>query len=113
MRALAFLGPTGVRLMTRNGKDKAAQFPELVLALGTLERKLKRRVVLDGEVVALERVLRSPPRGIRISESSPNGAHMIARAQKGRWEGVIAKRNTSSYMPGARSRDWLKLKLQH
>jgi len=41
MRALAFLGPTGVRLMTRNGKDKAAQFPELVLALGRLERKLK------------------------------------------------------------------------
>jgi bifunctional non-homologous end joining protein LigD len=172
MRALAFLGPTGVRLMTRNGKDKAAQFPELVLALGKLERKLKRRVILDGEVVALERnrpgsfqslqgrfhlksatdiaeaarsspaaiivfdiladegtsfveqplserrkrlerVLRSPPRGIRISESSPNGARMIARAQKGRWEGVIAKRNTSSYMPGARSRDWLKLKLQH
>ena len=27
--------------MTRNGKDKAAQFPELVLALGRLERKLK------------------------------------------------------------------------
>ena len=27
MRALAFLGSTRVRLMTRNGKDKAKQFP--------------------------------------------------------------------------------------
>ena len=38
---------------------------------------------------------------------------MIARARKARWEGVIAKRNASPYVPGARSRDWLKLKLQH
>jgi bifunctional non-homologous end joining protein LigD len=172
MRALAFLGPTTVRLMTRNGKDKAAQFPEVAAALGKLGRKLKRSVVLDGEVVALERkrpgsfqslqgrfhlksaadiaeaarsspaaivvfdiladdgaslleqpmserrkrlerVLRSPAPGIRISESSPNGSRMIARARKGRWEGVIAKRNASPYVPGARSRDWLKLKLQH
>jgi bifunctional non-homologous end joining protein LigD len=29
------------------------------------------------------------------------------------WEGVIAKRTTSPYVPGARSRDWLKLKLQY
>jgi bifunctional non-homologous end joining protein LigD len=172
MRALAFLGSTGVRLMTRNGKDKAAQFPEVAAALGKLRRKLKRSVILDGEVVALERnrpgsfqslqgrfhlksasdiaeaarsspaaiivfdiladdrtsllmqplserrkrlehVLRSPPPEIRISESSPNGPRMIARARKGRWEGVIAKRNASLYVPGARSRDWLKLKLQH
>jgi hypothetical protein len=29
------------------------------------------------------------------------------------WEGVITKRTTSTYKPGARSRDWLKLKLQY
>src|SRR5919109_1761520 len=55
MRVLAFVSATRVRLMTRNGKDKAAQFPEVVDALGTLARKIKRPVVLDGEVVALER----------------------------------------------------------
>jgi bifunctional non-homologous end joining protein LigD len=38
---------------------------------------------------------------------------MIARASKGGWEGLIAKRLDSRYVPGARSRDWLKLKLQH
>ncbi|HEY2374835.1 MAG TPA: DNA ligase D [Gemmatimonadaceae bacterium] len=172
MRALAFVSPTRVQLMTRNGKDKSAQFPEVTRALGKLGRQLARRVVLDGEVVALERnrpghfqslqgrfhlksaadiahaarvspaaiflfdiladdrealvdvplterrawlerVLRRAPAGVRISESSPNGTRMLTRAQRGRWEGVIAKRSASLYVPGARSRDWLKLKLQH
>jgi bifunctional non-homologous end joining protein LigD len=172
MRALAFVSPARSRLMTRNGKDKARQFPEVAAALGKLGRRLKRSVILDGEVVALvrnrpgsfqslqgrfhlkgaadiadaarstpaaivvfdilrdgreslleqplsarrkrlERVLRSPPAGIRISKSSPNGARMIERARKEGWEGIIAKRNASPYVPGARSRDWLKLKLQH
>ena len=172
MRALAFIEPTRVRLMTRNGKDKSTQFPEVVAALGKLGRQLGRKVILDGEVVALERnrpghfqslqgrfhlkgaadiahaarvspaaivvfdilldgrdalldepltvrrqrlerVLRKPPAGVRVSESSPNGARMMDRARRGRWEGIIAKRSTSTYAPGARSRDWLKLKLQH
>jgi len=172
MRALAFVSSTRVRLMTRNGKDKTRQFPEVTTALGVLARKLKRPVILDGEVVALERdrpghfqslqgrfhlkgandiaaaarsspaaiivfdilrddreslldeplrvrrrrlerLLRAPPAGVRISESSPNGARMIERARRGGWEGVIAKRDASTYKPGARSRDWLKLKLQH
>jgi bifunctional non-homologous end joining protein LigD len=38
---------------------------------------------------------------------------MLERARRGRWEGIIAKRSESTYVPGARSRDWLKLKLQH
>jgi bifunctional non-homologous end joining protein LigD len=172
MRALAFISPGRVRLMTRNGKDKARQFPEVAAALGTLARRLKRRCILDGEVVALERnrpghfqalqgrfhlkgasdieaamraspaaivvfdvlldgdaklltapltarrkrlerLLRNAPPQVRMSESSPNGARMIERARKGGWEGVIAKRDGAPYVAGARSRDWLKLKLQH
>ena len=172
MRALAIISPTRVQLMTRNGKDKAKQFPEVAAALGAFGRKLKRRCILDGEVVALERnkpghfqalqgrfhlksapdielamrrapaaivlfdllvdgdevlmgeafgkrrvrlekLLRNLPSNVRISESSPNGARMIDRAKRGGWEGVIAKRASSIYVPGARSRDWLKLKLQH
>jgi bifunctional non-homologous end joining protein LigD len=38
---------------------------------------------------------------------------MMDRARRGRWEGIIAKRSASIYAPGARSRDWLKLKLLH
>jgi bifunctional non-homologous end joining protein LigD len=39
--------------MTRNGKDKAAQFPEIVAALKKLAAQTKRSLVLDGEIVAL------------------------------------------------------------
>ena len=172
MRALAFVSATRVRLMTRNGKDKAKQFPEIAEALLRLGRRRRRRLVLDGEVVALERNKPGPfqalqgrfqlksPRDIaravratpaamflfdiladgedvlldasqaerrrrlaravgktqdalRVSECSPNGSRMIARARAGGWEGVIAKRAAAAYVPGARSRDWLKLKLQH
>lgn len=172
MRALAFITPARVRLMTRNGKDKAKQFPEVADALGVLGRRLGRRCIIDGEVVALERnrpghfqalqgrfhlksgadietamreapavivifdllvdgdenlmnapwterrarlerILKNPPEGIRISETSPNGSRMLERARRGGWEGVIAKRSAARYVPGARSRDWLKLKLQH
>lgn len=172
MRALAFIGASRVRLMTRNGKDKAKQFPEVAAALGILGQRLGRRCIVDGEVVALERnrpghfqalqgrfhlkskvdidvamrespaaiiifdllvdgdenlmnapwterrarlekILENPPDGVRLSETSPNGSRMLERARKGGWEGVIAKRSAARYVPGARSRDWLKLKLQH
>ena len=172
MRAIAFVTSARVRLMTRNGKDKAKQFPEVVTALGALGRRLGRRCVFDGEVVALERnrpghfqalqgrfhlksgadidaamrespaaivifdlladgaenlmnapwserrarleqLLERVPEGVRLSETSPNGTRMLERARKGGWEGVIAKRSAARYVPGARSRDWLKLKLQH
>ena len=172
MRALAYVTASRVRLMTRNGKDKAPQFPEVVEALRALGRRAGRPLVLDGEVVAiarnrpgpfqalqsrfhlkaaeeiqrlarampaaivlfdiladgnevlvrmpwserrqrLARLLRTKTPGVRLSDSSPNGPRMIARASRSGWEGVIAKRTSASYVPGARSRDWLKLKLQH
>src|SRR5688572_26607226 len=45
----------GVRLMTRNGRDKAAQFPEVAAALRSLTRRARRPLILDGEIVVLER----------------------------------------------------------
>jgi bifunctional non-homologous end joining protein LigD len=42
-----------VKLITRNGKDKAAQFPEVVAALKKLASQTKRAFLLDGEIVAL------------------------------------------------------------
>jgi bifunctional non-homologous end joining protein LigD len=53
VRVLAFVTPSDVGLITRNGKDKSAQFPEIVDALQTLARKKKRSFVLDGEIVAM------------------------------------------------------------
>jgi bifunctional non-homologous end joining protein LigD len=49
---LAFVTSSDVGLITRNGKDKAAQFPEIVDALRALARKKRRSFVLDGEIVA-------------------------------------------------------------
>jgi len=53
IRVLAYAIPTDVKLMTRNGKDKAQQFPELVAALKKLAAQTRRSLVLDGEIVAL------------------------------------------------------------
>jgi bifunctional non-homologous end joining protein LigD len=162
-----------VRLMTRNGRDKAAQFPEVVDALGRLAVQVRRPLVIDGEIVVLERdrpgrfqalqsrmhlqnveqvavqAKESPAalvafdilqagdaelfdepwterrkrleallrglrlKNLRLCDTSPDGGRMVERASAAGWEGVIAKRTTSKYVPGARSRDWLKLKLQN
>ena len=53
IRVLAYATAAEVKLMTRNGKDKAAQFPEIVAALKKLAAQTKRSLVLDGEIVAL------------------------------------------------------------
>src|SRR5207248_9396280 len=54
IRAIAEVGPAGVRLWSRLGNEKTNQFPEIVAALGKWARPLKEPVVLDGEIVALD-----------------------------------------------------------
>ena len=46
--------PPRVRIWSRNGNEKSAQFPELVSALSAWAGTLDGPVVLDGEVVALD-----------------------------------------------------------
>jgi bifunctional non-homologous end joining protein LigD len=53
VRVIAYATPTSVALMTRNGKDKAAQFPEISTALRALAKQRRGPLVLDGEIVAL------------------------------------------------------------
>jgi bifunctional non-homologous end joining protein LigD len=53
VRVLAYATPSDVRLITRNGKEKAKQFPEIVTALKKVSARLKRPLVVDGEIVAL------------------------------------------------------------
>jgi bifunctional non-homologous end joining protein LigD len=174
IRVLAFATPTDVSLMTRNGNDKSAQFPEIVAAMQKLARQAKRPAVMDGEIVAvhresplrfqelqsrvhstneadisshsdsapasffafdllldgddvllhkpwqerrerLEKILRtrtSP--ALHLADSIANrGRQMLTKARKGGWEGVIAKRTDAPYLPGVRSKSWLKLKIEH
>lgn len=57
MRALVEIDPAGrisVRLWSRLGNEKTAQFPDLVAALTRYARTLKGPIVLDGEIVALD-----------------------------------------------------------
>ena len=53
IRVLAYATSKDARLITRNGKDKAAQFPEIVASLKKLASQTRRSLVLDGEIVAL------------------------------------------------------------
>jgi bifunctional non-homologous end joining protein LigD len=183
MRVLAEASSRQVRLVTRNGKDKRAQFPEVVTALRSLAARTGSSIVLDGEVVARQRRRRATSSGVAMSgfqplqarmhlknseeisrlvveapatlvafdllregrtplsnrpwherrerlealfaaanhtgegalvlgETSVRGATMLARARRAGWEGIIAKRSDALYRAGARSNDWLKLKLQ-
>lgn len=53
IRVLAFATTDSVTLVTRNGNDKATQFPEIVAALKKLVSRVRRPLVLDGEIVAI------------------------------------------------------------
>jgi len=173
VRVLAFASGSSVRLITRNGKDKSHQFPEVTAGVRALALRRKRPFVLDGEIVAfagdaparfqalqsrmhlqgatdiagqvtstpsaliafdllvdgdsvlldqpwsvrrkrLERFIGARrPKGLRLGDSAPgDGEKLLARARRDDWEGIIAKRVDSTYQPGARSRDWLKLKVE-
>jgi bifunctional non-homologous end joining protein LigD len=74
MRVLADISARRVRLVTRNGKEKQAQFPEVVAALRSFSARIGRRVVLDGEVVARRR--RSRSNAPATSEFQPLQARM-------------------------------------
>ncbi len=53
VRVLAFVTNGEATLITRNGKNKSEQFPEIVEALKSIATKKKKDFVIDGEIVAL------------------------------------------------------------
>ena len=82
-------------------------------------------LLVDGEAVLLdepwttrrrrlERFIGArAPNGVRLGDTGPgDGEKLLARARRDDWEGIIAKRTDSTYQPGIRSRDWLKLKVE-
>ena len=69
-----------------------------------------RRLPYAERRAALEKILKRAPAGVRVSEQLTGGGEAaLARATREGWEGVIAKRVTSTY-EGRRSREWLKIK---
>jgi bifunctional non-homologous end joining protein LigD len=60
----------------------------------------------------LAEILR-PTGTVRLSETFDDGDALFEAAQEQGLEGIVAKRARSSYQPGKRNRDWLKVKTRH
>jgi bifunctional non-homologous end joining protein LigD len=58
----------------------------------------------------LEELLDKRNRTAKFSESFDDGPALMRAAKEQRLEGVVGKRSESRYLPGKRSRDWLKFK---
>jgi bifunctional non-homologous end joining protein LigD len=72
---------------------------EPVVDLPLSERRTRLRKLLDGR-----------NRTIQFSEGFADGPALYEAAQEQRLEGIMGKRLDSKYLPGKRSRDWLKFK---
>jgi bifunctional non-homologous end joining protein LigD len=72
---------------------------EPVIDLPLSERRARLRKLLDGR-----------NRTVQFSESFQDGPALLRAAKERRLEGVMGKRLDSQYLPGKRSRDWLKFK---
>ena len=76
-------------------------------------RSLMRRPLTERRE-ALESLLAGTKAPLRISRRlAGSGERAYAIAQERQWEGIIAKRIDSTYQPGVRSPDWLKVKVRH
>ena len=58
----------------------------------------------------LEQLLDKRNRTVKFSETFADGPALLAAAKERKLEGVVGKRVASRYLPGKRSRDWLKFK---
>ena len=58
----------------------------------------------------LEKLLDKRNKTVRFSESFDDGEALLAAANEQGLEGIMAKRLGTRYLPGKRSRDWLKIK---
>jgi len=75
---------------------------------------------IDGETVIdlplverrkrLEQLLDRRNKSVRLSEAFDDGRALFEAAKQQHLEGVVAKRLDSRYLPGKRTRDWLKIK---
>src|ERR1700712_2414901 len=166
VRAIVEVGEGHFRLVSRNGNDVTAAYPELREVADSLSGHV---VVLDGEIVALDKDGRSdfgllqrrmklikPVEIERVADEVPvrlnvfdilhlDGVSLLRKSYDDRrrvlealnpagrtfsvpavlpgsvdaalehtrkihWEGIIAKKGDSVYLPGKRSRTWIKIK---
>ena len=58
----------------------------------------------------LRKLLDRRNRTVQLSEAFDDGQALFEAAKQQRFEGIVAKRRESRYLPGKRTRDWLKIK---
>jgi bifunctional non-homologous end joining protein LigD len=75
---------------------------EPLIALPLHERKSRLQKLLDGR-----------NRTVRFSVDFDDGEALLAAGREQGLEGIIAKRSSSRYASGKRTRDWLKIKLHN
>jgi bifunctional non-homologous end joining protein LigD len=167
VRAVVYVDGGTVRVLTRNDRDVVASYPEL---RGLGDALGATRVVLDGEIVAVDKRtgrisfsalqqrmhVQDASRARRLADLAPvtylafdvlhldgrstvdlpyterrtlleqlglrgqhwdvppyftgGGPDVVAASREQGLEGVMAKRLTSTYLPGRRTRDWVKVK---
>lgn len=97
---------------------KAQKHPVVYIAFDLLYRNgepLFDRPLLERRRLLTELLGSAPSPHFAIVESTfviGRGKAFFARAAERRLEGVVAKRLSSRYVPGERTRDWLKLKVR-
>jgi bifunctional non-homologous end joining protein LigD len=64
---------------------------------------VERRKLLEGLLDRRNKI-------VRLSETFDDGQALLDAAKQQRLEGIMAKRLDSKYLPGRRTRDWLKIK---
>ena len=72
---------------------------EPLLELPLAQRRERQRAILDADSPA-----------VVLSEAFGDGAALLEAASAQGLEGIVSKRAESRYLPGRRSRDWLKVK---
>jgi bifunctional non-homologous end joining protein LigD len=60
----------------------------------------------------LEQIADDLPPGVDVAQVYDDGADLLAVAGERGLEGVVAKRTDATYVPGARSRNWVKVKVR-
>ena len=97
-RALGHVVGGGLVLRSRNGVDMAGWFPELAGLPYTERRRLLEELEVAG------------PAWQTVASFAGAGSALLEATREQGLEGVVAKRLQSIYLPGRRTRNWLKTK---
>lgn len=82
VRVLAHISPRSAKLITRNGNDKAKQFPEIVAALVRLSQAAKQSFIMDGEIVALQKNIPARFQVLQSRMHLKNAAEIVEQVRK-------------------------------